>query len=254
MPSPAAASASTPPPGHPKTRARPCNCCSRLPALPPPSTPHERRVVLVKHTKTRATRRLALATPTPQPSRPREKPALALWLHPRATDQRLPRTTIRQLIEHYTAPGDLILTSRREHAAEARRLNRRAQPTRVAHTPANVRQLPPRPAQLAILERDDDAAAAASSLAPGGFLVLALPPEHADLGARIRELQADGLEYWQHIVIADPELIDTPTGDAHAGALVVLARSHRDLLVFRQQAVAAAVTHAGEVWAEMVAA
>lgn len=208
--------------------------------------------------KTTDAHRFALAVPLTDPPRlpvRGEKPALAFWLQPQATGERLPRATIRQLIEHYTAPGDLVLTETLEHAAEARQLNRRAQPNRGTPTAANVSRLPPWSAQLAIIKDAAGGSAVAPSLAAGGFLVLALPPGQSELGALVREMQASGFQYWQHVVVADLELVDAPTARVRPRKHVELERTHRDLLVFRQPAATATAAAAvAVVWAEAVSA
>ncbi len=180
-----------------------------------------------------------------------EKPPLALWLHYRATDERLPRDAVRQLIEHYTEPGDLILTDTHEQATQARRLNRRARPTSTAPAAGNVRELPQQPAQLGVAKDVASAAAIAASLAPGGFLVVDVTPP-TQLGALARELEATGLQYWQHIVLADTDQLKPRS--QQRSRQVELERAHRDLLVFRQPASTAVAAAAGPVWAEMVAA
>jgi hypothetical protein len=183
------------------------------------------------------------------------KPPLALWLHPHAADERLPRATIRKLIEHYTSPGDLILTDTREQAVEARRLNRRARPIDTAPAGGNVSELPLPPARLAIVEDAASAAPSASLLTAHGFLALAVAPAtRLQLGTLVLALQQEGLQYWQHIVIAVAPHTEARTTATRPRTMVELERVHRDVLVFRQPAAAAAIAAAGSVWAEVVAA
>ena len=118
-----------------------------------------------------------------------------------------------------------------------------------------MRELPLQPAQLAIVDDAASAAAIASSLAAGGFLVVAPRSNAADNNGRlVRALQDEGLQYWQHIVVVDAQRIDTSTIAIRPRKAVELERVHRDLLVFRQPAGAAAVAAPGSVWAEVVAA
>jgi hypothetical protein len=70
-----------------------------------------------------------------------------------AVRARLPLGTARSLIEHYSEPGDLILTDDAQIASEARRLNRRAdKPAERNHSHrGGVRHLPRTPVQLALI-------------------------------------------------------------------------------------------------------
>jgi hypothetical protein len=120
-----------------------------------------------------------------------------------------------------------------------------------------VRELPPQPAQLALLDDATRAGAAASLLAAGGFLAVDVAPAAATpapLGATVRTLHQHGLQYWQHIVVADPHQIEANSRSRRQGPAVALVRVHRDVLVLRQPACATAAEAAGSVWSKVVAA
>ena len=118
-----------------------------------------------------------------------------------------------------------------------------------------MRELPLQLAQLALVDDPADAAATASLLAAGGFLAVDAPPATATpLGAIVRALHQDGLQYWQHIIVADVQRIETRTTTRQRHGVVALERAHRDLLIFRQSAAAAAAAAAASVYAELVAA
>jgi hypothetical protein len=191
---------------------------------------------------------------------------LALRLDPQATAPHPSLGAAQLLIEHYTSPGDLILTENKNLAAEARRLRRLADTHTGAHSTQDrvVRRLPTKPAQLAIVEVETDNAAdlleqtadAAHRLAKGGFLALAVhPTRKARLGKLVRATQQLGLHYWQHIVLVDPLCLHQPDDQSRgARGRRNIHRAHADLLIFRKPAAANAAAASGAIWARVVAA
>ncbi len=201
--------------------------------------------------------RIVASTQTgdPQAASARRTPALAVWRLEHARACALPCELARQVIAHYSDPGQLILAGSGTNAAaaQARRLGRRALPftnsgrARAKANGAREPVIPLRPherADLAIIALHnpdaqrlaDRCAQLSAELKAGGFLILALAREtRAQLGALVRACQQHGLQYWQHIVAIDPtgqpEAADEQRIPKRARDAV---RCHRDLLVFRR--------------------
>jgi len=188
----------------------------------------------------------------------RARPALAVWPLAARGKRPLPRELARQLIAHYSEPGDLVLAapSAGEALRGARQLGRRILPletgARTSAPSAGVTRLRANEhADLAIAALGGAARARRASevaarlqkrLNPGAFLVLALDGAHGPLGAIVRACQQQGLQYWQHIVAIDPgQLVPEGSGGSAAGDAAGSLRCHRDLLVFRRPAQADAV-------------
>ena len=197
-------------------------------------------------------------SPGAAPRRTLETP-LALWLDRAAISGSLSPTTVRRLVETYTDPGDLILTDRASTAAEARSLGRLA--TVIADSGRRrVARLPLKPATLTIIEQATadrgTTLAAAATLAMGGFLALATPglgtSPTCPLSALVRAGREAGLQYWQHIVVVNADMIETRQRDGGSGGR--LARAHRDLLIFRQPTDLSARAAAAQVRRALVAA
>jgi hypothetical protein len=213
-----------------------------------------------QHTQTAPTRPLRLAAASrasvraagkaaAQAAHPR--PALAVWRLACRGKRPLPRELARQLITHYSEPGDLVLAapSAGEALRGARQLGRRILPltahTRASAASASVTRLRATPrADLAIAAlaaaasargAADIAARLSELLKPGAFLVLALDGAHGPLGAIVRGCQQQGLRYWQHIVALDLcQPVPESNGGRAVGAATRAIRCHRDLLVFRR--------------------
>ncbi len=185
--------------------------------------------------------------------RARARPALAVWPLACRGKQPLPPELVRQLIAHYSEPGDLVLAAASAGKAPrgAQQLGRRILPlktgARTSAASASVTRLRANEgADLAIAALGAAASArSAASIAarlnerlkPGAFLVLALDRAHGPLGAIVRACQQPGLLYWQHIVAIDPGQLG-PEGSrgGAAGDAAGSIRCHRDLLVFRRPA------------------
>jgi hypothetical protein len=217
------------------------------------------------HAQTEPTRPLRLvadgdarAAGTIAAQRARARPALAVWPLAARGKRPLPRELARQLLAHYSEPGDLVLAapSAGEALRAAPQLGRRSLPptTRAGTSPpAGVTRLRANEhADLAIAALGAAASARGAAkiaarlterLKPGAFLVLALEGAHGPLGAIVRVCQQQGLQYWQHIVAIDPgQLVPEDSRGSAAGDAARSIRCHRDLLVFRRPAQADAVT------------
>jgi hypothetical protein len=175
-------------------------------------------------------------------------PQLAVWLDPEPSHHRLSDQLTRRLIEHYTDPGDLILTDR-DAEPIALRLRRRAQPlvpVNPEDAPMNVVTFPCRDlatfALLQVTGRDLEPAIQAlmPRLASGAFLALVPRADARTLGRLVEACEANGLRYWQHIVVFDP----AATGTADAAPVDQTAHTRRDVLVLRQEASQAGVIEA----------
>jgi len=188
----------------------------------------------------------------------RARPALAVWPLACRGRRPLPRELARQLIAHYSEPGELVVAAPSAHEAlrGARQLGRRSLPLiprgqRSSATAAVTALRANERADLAIAALGTPASTRAAAaiaarlrerLKPGGFLVLALEGTHGPLGAIVRACQQQGLQYWQHIVAIDRrQLACEGTGGGAGGDAVRSIRCHRDLLVFRRPAQADAV-------------
>jgi len=211
------------------------------------------------HAQTTPTRALRLvadddaraAGPTAA-KRARARPALAVWPLAARGRRPLPRELARQLIAHYSEPGDLVLAAAGagEALRGAQQLGRRILPlktgARTSAAAAGVTRLRANErADLAIatLGARANARGAANTAArlterlkPGSFLVLALDGAHGPLGAIVRACQQQGLQYWQHIVALDPRQLVTERGGGATGDAARSLRCHRDLLVLRRAA------------------
>lgn len=232
-----------------------------------------------RRTETTSAPQLRLITGTDSPvrsetesTRARVKPALAVWRLERSRSTRpLPSELARQLIEHYTEPGDLVLASQGASDAlrQARRLGRRALPLntcrRNARGPSESADVialrPDEPAELAIVvvtprvseRRAADLAAQLSErLKPGAFLVLAPDDVGGRLGAIVRACQQQGLQYWQHVVALHPDELE-PKPVAAEGTGRRSLRCHRDLLIFRRPAATDALASKAAAVAEVAA-
>jgi hypothetical protein len=217
------------------------------------------------HAQTTPTRELRLVAEdhagtagTTAAGRARARPALAVWPLACRGKQPLPRELARQLLAHYSEPGDLVLAapSAGEALRAAQQLGRRILPlkTRARRSAASTGVTPLRASEhadlaIAVLGAAATARRAANAAArlterlkPGAFLALALDGAHGPLGAVVRACQQQGLQYWQHIVALDPRQLAPERGGAGEAARSL--RRHRDLLVFRRPAQAEAV--AGE--------
>jgi hypothetical protein len=197
----------------------------------------------------------AAGTTAAQPARAR--PALAVWPLACRGKRPLPRELARQLIAHYSEPGDLVLAaaSAGEALRAAQQLGRRSLPLKtrartsaaadgVTRLRANER------ADLAIAALGAAASARAAAgaaarlterLKPGAFLLLALDGAHGPLGAIVRACQQQGLQYWQHIVALDPRQLVSERGGGATRDAARSLRCHHDLLVFRRPAQADAL-------------
>jgi hypothetical protein len=172
-------------------------------------------------------------------------PQLAVWLDPEQSRHRLSDRLTRRLIEHYTDPGDLILADR-DAEPIALRLHRRAHPlvpVNPEDAPVNVVTFPCRDlARFALLQvtgRDLEPAIQAliARLASGAFVALAPRSDARTLGRLVETCEANGLRYWQHIVVFDP----AATGAADAAPVDQTEPTRRDVLVLRQEAQASQV-------------
>ncbi|MBA3736779.1 MAG: hypothetical protein H0W90_16575, partial [Actinobacteria bacterium] len=92
-------------------------------------------------------------------------------------------------------------------------------------------------------------------LEAGAFLVLGLADARDGFGAIVRACQRQGLQYWQHVVALGPAAFtsEPPDGDDGARERRRSIRCHRDLLVFRQPAHAAALAGVKAAVAEVAA-
>jgi hypothetical protein len=219
----------------------------------------------VRRKATTTTRNLRLISETDTPSRsetegtrPRTKPALAVYRLECSSNKPLPGELARQLIAHYTDRGDLVLATQRASNAlpQARRLDRRARPLSARRRcacetgvrgEAVIALRPNERADLAIgalnanaSERRASHVAAQLSarLKPGAFLVLVFDDARDHLGAIVHACQQQGLRYWQHVVALDAAAIDCEPSDEDVLATERRRsiRCHRDLLVFRRPA------------------
>jgi hypothetical protein len=187
----------------------------------------------------------------------RARPALAVWPLACRGTRPLPRELARQLLAHYSEPGELVIAaaSAREALRAAQQLGRRSL---LLTTCARTLSVAPAVTQLHADERADLAIAALGAVAsaraasraarlnewlkPGAFVVLALDGSHGPLGAIVRACQRQGLQYWQHIIALDPrQLAREAKGGGTRGDAVRSIRCHRDLLVFRRPAEADAL-------------
>jgi hypothetical protein len=192
------------------------------------------------------------------------RPALAVWRLKRSSNRPLPSELARELIAHYSEPGDLVLAAA-DALRQAEGLGRRALSTN-PHAPAVragcVTAL--RPDELAALaiaalnahtseRRAADLAAQLSArLNPGAFLVFVPVDARGRLGAIVQACQQQGLQYWQHIVALQPgELEPQPVAVEETGCRS--HRCHHDLLIFRRPAAADALASEAAAVAEVAA-
>jgi hypothetical protein len=194
------------------------------------------------------------------------RPALAVWRLERSSNRPLPSELVRQLIAHYSEPGDLVLAAA-DVLAQAARLGRRAISANPHASGARggrvIALRPDERAELAIAalsararasERRaaDRAAQLGARLNPGAFLVLAPADARGRLGAIVHVCQQQGLQYWQHVVALHPgELEPKPVVVEGAGCRSL--RCHRDLLIFRRPAATDALASEAAAAAEVAA-
>jgi hypothetical protein len=192
------------------------------------------------------------------------RPALAVWRLKRSSNRPLPSELVRQLIAHYSQPGDLVLAAA-DALRQAERLGRRALSTNPHASAARAGRVialrPDERAALAIAalnagaseRRAGDLAAQLSArLNPGAFLVLAAVDARGRLGAIVQACQQQGLQYWQHVVALHPgELEPQPVAVEGTGCRSL--RRHRDLLIFRRPAAANALASGAAAVAEVAA-
>jgi hypothetical protein len=192
------------------------------------------------------------------------RPALAVWRLERSSNRPLPSELVRQLIAHYSEPGDLILAAA-DALPQTRRLRRRALSTNPHASRVRAgRVIALRPDERAVLAiaalnaRANERSAAklaaqlSARLNPGAFLVLAPVDAHGRLGAIVHACQQQGLQYWQHVVALQPgELEPQPVAVEGTGSRSL--RRHHDLLVFRRPAGADALASEAAAVAEVAA-
>src|SRR5439155_15551162 len=87
------------------------------------------------------------------------RPALAVWRLERSSNRPLPRELTRQLIAHYSEPGDLVLGAA-DALRQAKRLGRRALPTNAHASAARAG----RPGRVIALRPDERAQLAIAAL------------------------------------------------------------------------------------------
>jgi hypothetical protein len=192
------------------------------------------------------------------------RPALAVWRLERSSNRPLPSELVRQLIAHYSEPGDLVLAAA-DALRQAERLGRRALSTNPHASGVRAGRVialrPDERAELAIAALNsraserraaDRAAQLSARLNPSAFLVLAPVDARGRLGAIVHACQQQGLQYWQHVVVLHPGELKSKLV-AVEGTGCRSLRCHHDLLIFRRPAAADALTREAAAVAEVAA-